>query len=399
MNLIVTSFSKAAIFCIVLVTFTSCSKSSSKNNSTPPVATDSNMLIFFHVGDSVGMSTIAYDANTGLKKWSFFECGCAGQPSSLVIPANGLVYFNSSDNNLHALNALTGAQVWSFPNVSRYGNTPTVDNGVLYVAGNDGYLYALNAMTGAHIWSIFSETNVGGIIGGSASVSNGVVYFTNTVAGLYAVDSATGILKWQYNDAGLTCSTTPKIGNGLVFIASDNSQIYAVDTATGVLKWLDSKFDIIEGISDVILNNGLILMTESDSVNGRDASTGALLWDIGFPAQRFDVSPYAYNGTLFVNSYIGSTGYLYALDPATGNKKWELDLLAAAEAGAAGANGVLFFSGADSIYAVDAVTGGKKWTVAAEPGANPSNTAVSSAPAILTKNGNIVIGSIGGTIN
>jgi outer membrane protein assembly factor BamB len=56
--------------------------------------------------------------------------------------ANGVVYVGSDDHNLYALNAATGAKLWSYTTGNFVSSSPTVDNGVVYVGSQDGNAYA-----------------------------------------------------------------------------------------------------------------------------------------------------------------------------------------------------------------------------------------------------------------
>jgi len=62
--------------------------------------------------------------------------------------ANGVVYVGSTDNNIYALNAGTGALLWKYT-TGAVQSSPAVANGVVYVASEDYNVYALNASTGA----------------------------------------------------------------------------------------------------------------------------------------------------------------------------------------------------------------------------------------------------------
>ena len=79
------------------------------------------------------------------------------QPTRLQLssPAvvNGVVYFGSDDGNVYALNASTGAKLWSYATGDGVDSSPAVANGVVYVGSDDGNVYALNASTGAKLWS------------------------------------------------------------------------------------------------------------------------------------------------------------------------------------------------------------------------------------------------------
>jgi outer membrane protein assembly factor BamB len=56
--------------------------------------------------------------------------------------ANGVVYVGSYDNNVYALDASTGAKLWSYTTGNAIGSSPTVANGVVYVGSGDNNLYA-----------------------------------------------------------------------------------------------------------------------------------------------------------------------------------------------------------------------------------------------------------------
>jgi outer membrane protein assembly factor BamB len=85
--------------------------------------------------------------------------------------ADGFVYVNSGDAELYALNALTGAEVWSFT-AAQQAPAPAVVGGVVYFGCYScDYVYAVDAASGEELWR-FSAS---GIILGSPAVSKGVV--------------------------------------------------------------------------------------------------------------------------------------------------------------------------------------------------------------------------------
>ena len=95
------------------------------------------------------------------------------QSSPAVV--NGVVYVGSDSNRtLSALNAITGAQLWSYATGSNVNSSPAVVNGVIYVGSQDGNVYALNADTGAKLWSYATEDLYP--VTSSPAVVNGVVY-------------------------------------------------------------------------------------------------------------------------------------------------------------------------------------------------------------------------------
>jgi outer membrane protein assembly factor BamB len=63
--------------------------------------------------------------------------------------ANGVVYVGSEDNNVYALNAKTGAKLWSYSTGSFVESSPAVANGVVYVGSDDGKVYAFGLKQGS----------------------------------------------------------------------------------------------------------------------------------------------------------------------------------------------------------------------------------------------------------
>ena len=161
----------------------------------------------------------ALNAKTGAKLWSFPTGGIVNYSSPAVV--NGMVYVGSWDNNLYALNAKTGAKLWSFPTGSYIDSSPAVANDVVYIGSADRNLYALNANTGATLWSFNTQP---GQVDTSPTVVNGVVYFTSGYC-LYAVNANTGALLWTYTGSGLA-NSSPTVANGVVYFGADDYNTY-----------------------------------------------------------------------------------------------------------------------------------------------------------------------------
>ena len=75
--------------------------------------------------------------------------------------ANGVVYIGSDDNNVYALNASTGALLWSYNTGNAVGASAAVANGVVYVGTYQGNVDALNASTGALLWDYTGQRPCG----------------------------------------------------------------------------------------------------------------------------------------------------------------------------------------------------------------------------------------------
>jgi outer membrane protein assembly factor BamB len=92
-----------------------------------------------------------------------------------------VVYVGSEDHSVYALNASTGALVWSDATRGMVDSSPAVANGVVYV-GSGRRVYALKASTGAKLWNY----TTGDLVDSSPAIANGVVYVASFDNSVYA---------------------------------------------------------------------------------------------------------------------------------------------------------------------------------------------------------------------
>lgn len=137
-----------------------------------------------------------------------------------------------------------------------FSGTPVVANGCLYIGSNTGNVAALNADTGAIVWSTKLEANPpggnGGAIVGSLAYHEGdVIVLVNQMFAPYAIslDANTGETNWKTivdtDDIADYANASPVIFDGMLFYAmsgpdsgddySDRAhqRYYILDVATG----------------------------------------------------------------------------------------------------------------------------------------------------------------------
>ena len=187
-------------------------------NEASPIVVD-NVV---YIADSGYVS--ALDALTGAIKWSknLYISGTFNAPAV----ANGLVYVECGGSLVYALDADTGAQIWSFDTNANSGSTPTVAEGIVYVGSLNRGLFALNATSGAEIWN--SPTN---IWHSSFAVAGGVIYAGND-NGMYALNAYTGAQIWNYTPSNININSAPAIANGILYMKSGDNYLYAFGKAS-----------------------------------------------------------------------------------------------------------------------------------------------------------------------
>ena len=345
------------------------------------------------VYSSCASGICALNASTGAKLWSYAIGG--GDVTGSPAVENRVVYFGSeapchttacspAGGTVYALNASTGAELWSYATGVPVATSPAVANGVVYVGSNDDErgendFFALNASTGALLWS---TEGVGPPTSFSPpAVADGVVYVAAADAldrsyDVYAANASTGALLWSFQKAGSPYADegpfgAPAVANGVVYIGSEGTTVpvpdfvpipgnlYALNASTGAELW-SYKTGNIGGAPAVA--NGIVYAGSDNGVYALNASTGALLW--GRTSQNGADSPAVANGVVYFGSGDGS---VYALNASTGAELWSYD------AGGASTpiivDGVIYFPGVDGLYAfsVGAVSPGADLVLRLQP--------------------------------
>jgi outer membrane protein assembly factor BamB len=286
--------------------------------SSPAVV---NGVVYFGSDDG---NVYALNASTGAKLWSDATTGSPVRSSPAV--ANGVVYIASGGAMLippsvYALNANTGTLRWSYLTAQNVVSSPAVVSGVVYIASGDstsgsGTVYALTASTGALLWSLSRPTAVES----SPAVANGVVYFGDDGGEVSAVNASTGALLWTYATGGVV-ESSPAVANGVVYVGSSNGNVYALNAGTGAKLWSYATGGSV--ISSPAVANGMVYVgSYGNNVYALDARTGSAIWTYYTRNVVFS-SPAVANGVIYVASYDGN---VYALDARTGAKLWSYDI-------------------------------------------------------------------------
>jgi outer membrane protein assembly factor BamB len=127
-------------------------------------------------------------------KWVFTTRGkVSASPAVATINGTRMVFVGSWDGVFHALDAATGAELWSFPidlvpvtgacmnpddrfACTRIGSSAAVANGKVYFGAGNGYVYCLNAATGALVWKfMLGDATLGAEIWESPAVYSATI--------------------------------------------------------------------------------------------------------------------------------------------------------------------------------------------------------------------------------
>jgi outer membrane protein assembly factor BamB len=180
-------------------------------------------------GDASGFHVYALNARDGSERWGYSK-------GVEVVPfgtANHLLYGETNDRHLFALDLGTGSPLWQVQNTHTVYSASTRTEAGVFVGTDQGTAAMLSLSSGTALWT----TPIPGSTGYSYPVgeAEGTAYiFDSNFANLFALDSADGSLKWH--TAAHIGATLVGGSNGVVFLMT-NLAVSAVNASDGTSLW------------------------------------------------------------------------------------------------------------------------------------------------------------------
>jgi outer membrane protein assembly factor BamB len=248
--------------------------------------------------------------------WTFHTGGLIATSATVV---GGVAYVGSWDGYEYALNATTGAQIWrtylgittaplcSPPSLG-VSSVPAVVGGVVYLGGGDSNWYALNAATGATLWTVPTGDN--SATGGHYNWASPLIVGNSAYIGIASLGDCP-LVQGQLLRVDLTTHAV---------VASIN---FVPNGQVGGGIWTTPAYDA--GTSTVFVTTGTlnqVSQTMSESIVALDAATLAVksLWQIPRSSANQD-SDWGTSPILIADSNnralvaaINKNGFLYAFD-------------------------------------------------------------------------------------
>lgn len=265
--------------------------------------------------------------------WSSFASG------------GGLIYTQEQRGEFEIVScyrAASGEPVWTHRDKERFWesnagagprSTPTLSQGRLYTLGATGILNALDASTGAILWTrnAASETGAktpGWGFAGSPLVTGGMVIAA--VSGhLIAYDAAAGTRRWSIA-AGDTTYSSPHLlntGTGSQVVLVHGDGLTAVDPADGRVLWKHA-WSGFAPLQPAILPGGLLMATSSDmggiGIRRLAIAPGTAGWTVEEKWTSTGLKPYFNDFTVHGGHAFGFDGsILSCIDLTDGKRKWK----------------------------------------------------------------------------
>jgi outer membrane protein assembly factor BamB len=255
-----------------------------------------------------GLVVWALKASDGTLLWQY-QRGVAVAGSAPTV-SDGIVYVTDSGgtpNYTYALDGATGSLLWKYQdgfNRDNQGAQPAVNGNRVYAASGD-QLAALDAKTGTQIWL---SSGVG--IPTAVAVYNGRVYVADQLAYIHCVNAATGQPLWDtrtdFNAASIA------VANNSVYAQDGTGGFWALDAYTGNLLWKVKLANEVPSFGMAVANNIIYSNTFFTSTDGvfiaLDGSTGTMLWSYHTGNGGFLAGPAVVNSTVYAPKAPGPGG-------------------------------------------------------------------------------------------
>lgn len=221
----------------------------------------------------------------------------------------------------------------------RLAASPVVAGGRVYLMDTDARVHALDARTGASLWSV--SFGVGGkdrkaVWGGGVSVEGEMLYVTNGLGDVAALKASDGSVIWKKRPAG-PLRGAPAIGLGNIYVMSADNQIFALKTADGAVEWQESGATELTGVfgmaAPAIGQGTIVAGFSSGELNAYRYENGRVLWGDALTRTStttsvsaladIDASPVIDRGRVFA---VGKGGRMVSLELVTGQRLWEINL-------------------------------------------------------------------------
>jgi outer membrane protein assembly factor BamB len=222
---------------------------------------------------------------------------------------------------------------------ARLASSPIVANGRVYTIDTLGAVRAFDAQTGAMFWASQTPNDKGNemsLYGGGIAYDNGRIFATNGLGYVAALDEATGGILWQVRPGG-PLRGAPTVDNGAVYVMSQDNQIYSLKESDGSSNWSQAAALEIAGVfgsaSPAVGAGTVVAGFSSGELNAYRYENGRQVWQDALQRTSIrtsvsslsdiDADPVIDNGQVFA---VGQGGRMVALELASGQRQWELNI-------------------------------------------------------------------------
>lgn len=251
-------------------------------------------------------TVVAIDPSNGAIRWT----KVMGEPiRNSPTAAAGKVFFVSTDNTLHALDAGTGEALWKRRGLPQTATllsnaSPAVAGGMVVAPFPAGDVVAYETGSGKVAWrdslTRTSDTTAAGILGDPARpvVDRGVVYAVSHGGRMVATSLASGARVWTRNVAS---TQMPWVAGATIFVVDVAGRLMALGRNDGQVRWVSELPKATRWSGPVLAGNQVWVISSEGLLVGTDARTGQTGSQVDLDTDVF-VTPVVAGGRMYILS-------------------------------------------------------------------------------------------------
>ena len=310
-----------------------------------------------------GAQVSLVDPSSGSQRWT---TDVPWVPGAVAVIDGERLYTDAGgkDGSVVAMRLSDGRPLWQRPMTSVYG-TPELDvvSGLLIIkesfSPDNSAVVALSLDDGTERW----RENLSGLSIDPVQVSGDTVFVGDGQGRIFAFDASTGSQRWVAAFGADNTSVTVTLADDTLFARGNQSGLAAFDPASGQRRWAKE-----DGQSYVVIGTaGEMLLTQLFPPGGLPATlvafrveNGDQSWERPLPGTPPQPAP----SIATDQPILYGENQIEALDPATGQHRWDAPIQAG---GARGNNTLLLVTSRPSesltshLVALDPTTGAIVW--------------------------------------
>jgi len=305
-----------------------------------------NGILYVGVWETSGVpgKLVARNLTTGSPVWTYIA-GANGIPSSPAVDG-GIVYFGTRNDNIVALDALSGAEKWNISTGGAVYSSPAVVGGTAFVACLDGKVYARDAVNGGKKW----ETGLFASSESSPAAASGKVYLGDESGYVYALYQSNGSTAWTYDTKGGYISSSPAYDGTNIYITNSKQMIvYALNANSGGKAWsknISGGLAVTAVKASAAVHNGKVFVgTKSGTMWALNSTDGSIAWSKpGFTS--ISSSATVSDGRVVFGA---EDGFIYVLNETDGSVFWKYETKAVMVSSPTVYNGYIVTGGNDHV--------------------------------------------------
>ena len=219
--------------------------------------------------------------------------GAADASGGGVTVAGGRVFVTTGFGKLTALDAASGAELWTQDLDAPGTSAPTVQGDLVYVVARSSAAWALNVATGRIAWQLKGTPSIANFAGGAGvAVNADIAVFPFPSGEVIGTFPQGGIRRWSTvisgdrlgrASAGINdIAGDPVISGNRAYVGNFGGQLAALDLFDGERVWTAN-----EGTLGPVwpAGNAVFLVSDRNELVRLDAATGEPVWRVALPMQ------------------------------------------------------------------------------------------------------------------